>query len=559
MPYARFENFGRQGGYAPDPYETGLAPGQWAEMYNADVYNGDLYSCGAEPRVAEECPVTIKYSFVYSDGVELFYMASDGFSVYAGQPGGSWALLISGLTGGLITWTVFHGTLVINSLTDGPYYWDGSWGLNYNPGGPPGDPNWDTGVDVDWDTGEDNTWNAVVYGQGAELPGWPAGVTCVQVIAYGYHLVALGVSDPTGAEASANYLVWWSDAAAPGQIPQTWTPSADNLAGDLFLQDTQGVIRGGELLRDWLIVYKTDSIYRLFFTFDPSSVISSEKLLVFQGVDTPYAIAAFENRHYLATVAGIFVFDGQSIATIDLDRVHGGVISLTREGTLDRVLAVPNTTYSEIWFAYRPEPDVRFGVLLKYNIPYDTFTVHIYEEGFTSLAQGAYVADSVQGVNDTWDDGSTYSWDSSVVDNPWNLTTYGDLVERMFIAKDRAVHMYEPITNSLSVGARKTTLVRYGIQLSDPTRKMILRNVYPEMEGTGVSISLGWAQAPYALASRIPYRWHGPRSFVPGVQLKLPYRDIASLFAIKVESKEDRTGWRLHALGYEFDPVGVRG
>jgi hypothetical protein len=582
MPYLRLENFG-QGGYNPDNYETGLSPGQWSNMENADIYNGDLYACGREPVRFPDCPFSIFYSYLFVSGGRPVYVASDGNDV-AVYVEGQWTTLLSSLGGGLITFDNFLGTLIINSQTSGPYYWggissdllDASWdegpdeswngGTDVDwDGSVSAEDSWDSGPDESWNGGLDISWSTLTLQPAALLPGWPAGATCLQIVAFSNYLVALSVDNPNAdGDVAAPYLVMWSDAAPPGSIPTSWTPATDNLAGDFLIQDTYGPISGGKKLRNSLIVYKSDSIYRMFETFDTDLVMAYERVVSLPSIDSPYGVAEYANQHYFVSKAGLFVFDGQQATPIDYGRVHGAVISVSLFSGFSRVQVVTNQTDAEIWFGLRQREDGPITQVLKYSIPYNAFVLHDYGPTLTSLASGQYSEDDFDA--DSWDGGASTSWEEGD-DEPWENDLRGDLIDRVFLADGTNVKTYEPLRGGVTgQSARATSLLRYGIQLSDPTRKVILRAIYPEMEGGDeVTFQVGTQQQPWrSLDGQEPQIVWGPdRSFRPGTDLKLPLRDIGSTFALRVKSsatsQSDNAFWRLHAIGFEFSVLGERG
>jgi hypothetical protein len=556
MPYARFDNFGR-GGFNPDSYETGLDPGQWSEMYNADIFNGDLYACGEEVVRFTDCPFQILYSHVFLTENRSLYVASDGLSV-AAYVNGSWEVFLTGLDGGLVTFSEFFGSLIINSISSGPYYWVG-----LSP--PPSIATWADGAGTSWTAAGIYQWNSLEAPSAAALPGWPAGATCVQVVAFGNYLVAVGVNDPSGDGSSAEpYLVWWSDAAPPGAIPSVWTPAVDNAAGDFLLQDTGGPITGAHKLRDNLIVYKSDSIYRMFETFDPDTVMAYERVVSRPSIDSPYGVTEYGEVHYCISKAGIFVFDGQQAQQIDYDRVHGAILALSTFESFDRIQVVANQQDSEIWFAFRDIGSGPLTTVLKYSIPYNAFCAHLYGGGLTSITAGQYEeSDSTR----TWENPPAQTWaDGAGI--PWrDPTLRGDLVDRVFLAENNTVRTYEPLRGGrVGVSARPTELLRYGIRFSDPTKRTMLRALYPEMEAGGsVTFQVGIQHQPWrSYDAALPQiTWGAEREFRPGTDIEIPLCDVGAVYALRIKSRTDSQAtdqfWRLHAVGFRFDTLGDYG
>lgn len=554
MPYARLENFA-QGGLNTDLYETGLAPGQWSELRNADIYNGDIYACGEEIVRFDGCPFQILYTTVFLTANRSVYVASDGYTV-AAYVNGVWETVLSDLDGGLVTFDTFFGTLIINSISSGPHYWVGL-------GAPPTIATWADAI-TNW---EDSIyqWNSLTGPTAAALPGWPTGATCLQIAAFANYLVAVGVNDPSGGGSDAEpYLVWWSSAAPPGAIPNQWTPAVDNAAGDFLIQDTGGPISGALKLRNSLIIYKSDSIYRMFETFDPNTVMAYERVVSLPSIDTPYGVTEYGEVHYGLSKSGIFAFDGQQAQLLDTDKIGDKVKELSKFVSFDRAQVIVNQQAPEVWFGVRNVGSGPLTTVIKYSIPYNTFTLHEYGAGLTAITSGQYEENETGRTWEnppvqTWADGGQLAWE--------NPSLRGDLVDRVFLAENNTVRTYEPLLgNSQGRSARPTEVVRYGLRFSDPSLKTMLRAVYPEMEAGGsVDIEIGIQHQPWrSLDGTLPQIVWGPkRRFSPGTDNELPLVDVGTTYAVRITSRTDSEAdnqfWRLHALGFRFDTLGQYG
>ena len=93
-------------------------------------------------------------------------------------------------------------------------------------------------------------WDLNVANDFAPLTGWPASTTCKSIVAFKFHLFAL---DMTESGTQFEGKMRWSNAAAPGAIPSTWTAAAGNQAGDAIIDDIQGPILNAFPLRGQLM------------------------------------------------------------------------------------------------------------------------------------------------------------------------------------------------------------------------------------------------------------------------------------------------------------------
>src|SRR5690606_17349427 len=141
----------------------------------------------------------------------------------------------------------------------------------------------------------------------AELPDWPEGTTCKSIVAFRQFLNALDIDGPGG---HFEKQVKWSNAAEPGAVPDSWTPAADNLAGDAILSDTPGPVLCAVPLRGSLLVYKRSGTYAMDFVADLDQVFVVRTLFSSSGALTRHAVADLNGQHFVVTDGDIILTNG---------------------------------------------------------------------------------------------------------------------------------------------------------------------------------------------------------------------------------------------------------
>jgi hypothetical protein len=593
----RLENFG-PGGLNADLYDTALGGAQWSELVNVDIRDGDLYSAG-EDVLRAETPCLPLYCCLYPTPAGTIDVISDGQDVYASVEGSEWYLLGTNFAGA-ISFAFFKGCLIVNDDVLGPFYWCSfldedevdTWNFSadetWNGGSaiswetPLSTDTWNAGSDLSWDSGLDEPWDGQLQGQLMPLPGWPEGAVAKQIISYRDQLVAIGGSDPSVLRSQENSLIRWSSLAGAGEFPNSWTPSAGNFAGFAFVQDTPGVLGAAALMRDDLIIYKTDSIYRLTATGDPDLPMRLERIMTCNGVQSPANVAVCAEVHFAVTKRGFAVFDGNQFRHVDFGRVQSLLARNVTGNYLQNAVAVFYEPQQEVWIGIKEAPDSRlFDVILKYNTQHDAFTLHDYSgKGLLSLTAGR-VNDQTR-VSDPWDGGPDYTWDENNI--TWSNAQATETSSVMMLglgpefseidlwdAGDGAAWDNGPDIiwdNADPVGstalysvfglprfvdgsAKQTSITRRGVRLSEQARHACVRALFPEMEGGAVTWELG--QTWYPSQDEQDINWQLPRSFTPGSRRKIPLRVLGDTFALRMTSVDV---WRLHAVGLDHEVVG---
>lgn len=533
----RVADFG-QLGLALDPQPTLLKPGQWDTLTNIDVESGDVRSAWGDSPLAQNSPISPKYTFVFEGLDQTWLVVSDGASVYvydnavwtkisAGTvtvPDSTWDEMETGANtawddetalwddfgtdpseatvSGRTQFTVFLGTLIVCSPGAAPSYWP------------------DTGANLQ------------------VLPGWDLNWRANEIHSYGNFLVALSFDD--NVIAGAKFRVAWSDAAAEGEVPQTWTAALENLAGSVQLRDTEGYITTAELFGDDLVIYKNDSIVRMSVV-QGETIMSFETVVIDHGCDSFDGVAVLNGMHYFADRGDIRVFNGQQTKSVALSRIIEAIQAAISNEYRDKTIIVAYPEREEIWVGGVPAGEDTVDAVLIYNTAYSTWTQKSYPDTI-SLTVGPF---TTAPISSAWDD-VVGTWEA-YGDN-WQFSVFDPSEDGVIFGRegeDNLIYRADKSNTDADGNPKRCIAQRTGFVISDLERNVTLKAVYPEMEGPGpVKIQIGgqWHSGDTV-------RWTSPQIFTPGVDQKINCRITGTPTALRISSQAD-TWWRLGAVSF---------
>lgn len=194
------------------------------------------------------------------------------------------------------------------------------------------------------------------------LPDWPATRTCRAMRPYKFQLIAMTIDE---GGTLLEDMVYWSDVASPGQIPQEWTPNPDNQAGFAELSATRGSVIDGAPLRDLFIIWKESSCYTLQYT-GGSQIMALRLLDASVGLLNRNCLANVGGLQFALTQGDVVVTDGQQVRSIADDRVQRSLFAgiepesgrrsflVADEAAGELIVAVPETgqDYPSVGWVY---------------------------------------------------------------------------------------------------------------------------------------------------------------------------------------------------------------
>ncbi len=371
-----------------------------------------------------------------------------------------------------------------------------------------------------------------------DFPNWPTDVTCKVIVAYKNFLVALNIVDT---EAYPN-MVWWSDAADPGEMPSTWDYTAtDNLAGRTVLGAEAGSILGAAVLRDSLFIYTEYSTYRMDF-IGGQFVMRFTRVFQNTGTFGPRCIAKFGEKHLVITKSDVIVHDGQQLRSVADMRVRKRISQAVDESDINRLWTATYLKESEIWLGI-PDPSQgkEFSVALVWQ--WDEGAFSLRDLPFSRIMKELPVLDATS-LDDSWDGGTNSSWDDGE-DIIWNSSgVVGDL-QPIITSTDGSLSVIDSGEQTAS-----TSLFRSGIALGGDYNTQMAISVYPRLTGeSDVLIALGHQDQIDG-----PVQWAQFQSFTPKVDYEIKSRANGRRHAIWFLGK----GFTLEGFDIEYREVGRR-
>ena len=214
-------------------------------------------------------------------------------------------------------------------------------------------------------------WAGDVGTPAVALPGWPAGTICKSLVAFKHHLFALDIDGPSGHFESQ---ILWSDAAAPGDVPATWTASASNEAGDDLLAETPGPCMVGVALQDTLLIFKRASLYGVNF-IGGDEIFSTRLLDGTRGALTRRAVVDIGGKVLTVTDGDVFLTDGTNWYSIAQGRVKNHLFSQIDFENYEMLFVVHDHARNVVRIYYPTAGNSFCNEFIEYNVAEDTHAV----------------------------------------------------------------------------------------------------------------------------------------------------------------------------------------
>ena len=386
-------------------------------------------------------------------------------------------------------------------------------------------------------------WNGVFTTPCATLPGWPVGATANSVRAFKYHLIAMGITQDN---IEYPHLVWWSNGADPGSVPTSWTPAADNDAGDVLLADTPGKCVDGLQLRDTFIIYKEFSTYVLSYVAG-QYVFSARKLFLTSGIQANNCITEINGEHWVLTTNDVIKHDGQTFQSVVTNKVRNALISAIEPSKIKQCCVVSRHNRQQVWVCI---PEANNEWLSKaYLINTETGMI-----GTRDLPQVSYVGRGIVTAPGTsaWDS-SAISWDNST--SFWNQQEYDATEDSLIYCSSNADKLFAVDVISSNNGQPVTAyLERTGLPIGDYTQRKLITSIIPRIEGAQgdtIYIRIG-AQALFGQ----PVVWSDPQPFVIGTDTAVQAIVEGRMLGVRFEATTTNI-WIVHSYAVRYVYQGL--
>jgi hypothetical protein len=510
----------------------------------AQAGDGITYHHGAW-RNEGPVPVSIGFAPIYhttyrdTSNVQ-WSIISDGLRVWAYQMDGTdEELTPAEWAGGRVTFTELNGVLVVNSATDGPYYWPGIGNdLVKLPG--PGDGGAAPANGWDWT----NNW------------------LCEEMESLGYFLFALGMSE--GGTAFPHKFRW-SNSAQPGAIPTEWAILATNDAGSDIVGGSSGAIVGGAKTGSALVLVKEDA-------FSAVSYIAGQ--FVHRTQRLQGGIGSRNPRGYCEVLGGIAVVAGNDLLFFDgvspprslvADRVREEFKRSISEEYWERSQLHYDISQNRLYlFVSSSAINGRFTRAIVYDLTRNVF----YTKKLT-FGYGADNAIVTISSGFTWD-ATPYTWAN--VPSPWNAGEYTSPIQDVLLYESNDADtawwvsvQAKSVTNS-DGSSKLCRAQRRGLLFAGEGRRTLLKHVYPEVKGELTDANGGQAPIRFRFGFQDdldgPITWaltkDGASEFLYYLR-ETPYLDplLSGRYLVWEVETNDYGTWSLGAMTFEWSDGGV--
>lgn len=309
----------------------------------------------------------------------------------------------------------------------------------------------------------------------APLPDWPASTVARGIAAGAYHLFAFDIDGPSGEFPNK---VLWSDAAAPGAIPASWTPSASNEAGDTELAQTPGRVQCMVPLRGSYAFYKTSSMYIADYVEDNRKFVFRPALTQC-GALTRKSVVDIGGQHFVVTDGDIVLTDGVTVQSIATDRVRDYLFGTLDQSSFELLHVVYHQAASQVWIIYPVSGNTVCTRALVWDIQRNAW-------GLRDLSNVRHAAIGI--VNDAessllWDS-ITETWDALTI--LWNADNYSTATRSLVFASGSTLQL-SGRAGTFSEGY----LERLSLSMGEPERFKFVRRVHLRGSGGTVYIRVG--------------------------------------------------------------------
>lgn len=366
-------------------------------------------------------------------GTAGFLAVTDGSTNYDITPAGGLSVTAqSDWTGG-----VLNGVPVINNSLDDPVYWD-----------------------LD-------TSNAA-----QTLPDWPANTKCKALRPFKFHLMAMNIT-----QSSVEYPDWilHSDAADPGDVPQSWTAGPTTQAGSFTVSTGDGGIVDGAELRDLFVVYKQRGNAIVQYT-GSSFIFSTRRVFIATGMLSTDCAQEYHGQHYVITDGDIVRHNGQQVESLVDGSLRNWIFSQLSSDVSPAHVTISHSD-KQVWFNFPTNGATYCNKSLVWDLNTESMGTVDFDTEFSHMARGILGDLS---ANRQWNSQSG-SWDA--FQGRWNAVQGNAANDTLMFSyfDDQELNYFD---GALRDGAESTcTLQLLSKDLVKPTAYKTIDRIYVNGDG----------------------------------------------------------------------------
>ncbi len=382
------------------------------------------------------------------------------------------------------------------------------------------------------------------------LPDWPVDTVCYSLRPCKFFLIGMNIDGPSGL--LNDYLVW-SDAAAPGQVPQSWTAGTDSQAGDNVLGDETGPILDGLALRDDFIIYKRHATYIMTYV-GGAEVMAFRKLWTGVGLLTKNCVAELNGFHYMLADGDIMVHDGQTIRSIADDRIRETLFTLMDNANFQNSYVVANPTNNEVYFCIPTGgiPEARYALI--YHVDSDVWGTREIPS-CPHGAHGIVPTDATAAEEPTWEEIDTF-W--QYTNRKWNETsqTIGTVNDGVLWAQPDGYNGANVLMLDADVQANGLTvdslIAKDSFDMGSPGQVKIIRKIWPRITAPNGAVFTIRVGGQVELGDGIAL---SSRTFTVGQDDWADFTVMGKYISLQISTEQDIV-WQLTGVEIEFELRG---
>ena len=355
-----------------------------------------------------------------------------------------------------------------------------------------------------------NTSTPTYYGpastQFANLPNWPAGMTCRVLRGFKNFLIALNV---TKSGVLNKTLVKWSDITLLNNYPPSWDEtSTTRLAGENPLEEMPTQILDGLALRDAFVIYSKTQTHLMEYTAD-QQVFRFRKIFDNNGIINTNCCTEILGSHYVFGNDDIYQHDGISYRSIIQGKNRDYVFENLNNAQTDKFYVLHNPKLTEVMFCYiSGDAETNFknttycNKAAVYNYINGTWSFRdLPNASSASLAAVSYATTTWATTTATWTSigGSWYS----LSDNNFKNLYFVSPIDTADGLSASRVYGYDKfyggnLTQAINTEASKTAWAeRIGIDLDETGEQLraykVVRTIYPQATSLGGTSNIMFA------------------------------------------------------------------
>lgn len=432
------------------------------------------------------------------------------------------------------------------AVTDGSVHTDITGGLVFDS----------TGLDAPWSSGVINnrgvfnniTGEPFYFVPGTlaalPLPDWPVGDRAGALRVFREFMIAM---DITSGGVRDSDLFRWSDAAPPNDVPQSWTPGIQSLAGSASAAFTAGALVDGLALRSQFYLYKAHATYVLSL-IGGAFVMQQQPLFATFGALTRNCVVEWRGSHIVLTDGDVIIHNGVEAQSLIDKRIRSAIFDRIDGDNYDNSFLALDKERAEIWVCVPEEGNEFPNIAAVWSIEDNQWGVRDLGGQWPHGREGVVDTEQAEPI---WSSRTT-QWDTD--GTRWSESGSSPAQQKMLFADFTNTSLQNiDFIDSFDGVDPLAELERTGLDLGLPDRYKLVTRIWPRIEGPNgsiVQVRVGGQEGP-----ELPIVWDDYQDYVIGETSELSVVAAGRLIAIGMRSTTSAT-WRSPSFDIEVQEQG---